>query len=321
MIKISETTQLSGMSERIIFFGNERLVSGLESTDAPILKGLIEQGYHVVGVISHHSESKSRTQRPLEVAEIARQHGIPLYLPNKPSEIIDEIRALNPTIAVLVAYGRIITQSVIDLFPQGIINIHPSLLPKYRGPTPIESAILNGDTETGVSIMQLSAGMDDGPVYDQRRLALGNDSKQELYEKIVAVSTDLFFAVFPTILDGTLLPQEQDSTKATYSKLIQKDDGRIDWKQPAIQIERAIRAYHSWPQSRTTLGSLEVIITKAHVIKESEHTSPGKVTVDNNRLIVETGADSLEIDFLKPLGKKEMPASAFLSGYMSQLGN
>lgn len=305
------------MNKRIIFFGNERLTSGLESTDAPILNGLIERGYKVVAVISHHSDSKSRNQRPLEVAEIAKNHDIPLYLPAKPSDIIHEIKDLRPDAAVLVAYGRIIGQAVIDLFPLGIINIHPSLLPEYRGPTPIESAILNGNHKTGVSIMKLSAGMDDGPVYAQQEILVENDTKQELYEKVISVSTQLLFDVLPTILNETLTPKEQDSTNATYSKLIDKSDGIIDWSKPAVQLEREIRAYAGWPQSKTTLAGIPVVITKAAI--NDLVLAPGAMRADKKQLIIGTGDQSLEIQALKPAGKKEMPVQAFLSGYRSQL--
>lgn len=305
------------MNKRIVFFGNERLVSGLESTDAPILRGLIERGYQVVAVVSHYSDSKSRNQRPLEVAEIAKKHYIPLYLPARPSEISDEIGSLKPDAAVLVAYGRIISQAVIDLFPLGIINIHPSLLPEFRGPTPIESAILNGTTTTGVSIMKLSAGMDDGPVFAQQEITIANDTKQELYSKVVDSSTALLFSVLPSILDGTLQPKAQNDAKATYSKLIEKSDGIIDWNKPAVAIERQIRAYAGWPQSKTTLAGIDIVITQASVNELSLQV--GAIDIGKNRLTVGTGDKSLDILTLKPAGKKEMPVQAFLSGYRSQL--
>ena len=304
------------MNKRIIFFGNERLVSGLDSTDAPILSGLVEKGYDVVAVVSHHTDSKSRNQRPLEVAEIAQKHDIPLFLPNKPSEIDQEIRNLKPDIAVLVAYGRIISQTIIDLFPMGIVNIHPSLLPKYRGPTPIESAILNGDTQTGVSIMQLSAGMDDGPVYAQRTIELEKDTKMELYEKVTATSTELFFEVFPSILNDSLKPTDQDDIQATYSKLLDKKDGVIDWGKPAEQLEREIRAYAHWPQSRTRLAGIDVMIADA-TVNNDVLLAPGTIQASKQRLLIGTSTTALEISSIKPAGKKEMPVQAFLSGYRS----
>jgi methionyl-tRNA formyltransferase len=305
---------------RVVYFGNERLISGLSKTDAPILSGLIERGYEVVAVISHHSSSNSRNQRSLEVAEIANTYDIPVFLPSRPSDIIDELKSLKPDIAVLAAYGRIISQQVIDLFPLGIINLHPSLLPKYRGPTPIESVILNGDAETGVSIMQLSAGMDEGPVYAQSTLAVDPaEEKFTLYSHVVDVSTKLFFDSFPKIIDGSLVPQEQDSSRATYSRLIDKSDGTIDWHKPALQIEREIRAYAGWPQSRATIGSIDAIILEANLVP-NHHAAPGKVKIaDNHSLIIGTTDGGLAITLLKPLGKKEMPVQAFLAGYRSKI--
>lgn len=304
---------------RVVFFGNERLISGLEKTEAPILKGLIERGYEVVAIVSHHSHTNSRNKRVLEVAAIAEKHDIPVYLPNKPSEIIDELKGLNAEIAVLAAYGRIISQKVIDIFPMGIINIHPSLLPKYRGPTPIESALLNGDSETGVSIMKLTAGMDEGPVFAQATVAIeDSEEKFHLYKKIVDASTQLFFEVFPKIIDGSLQPTPQDADQATYSKLIDKTDSVVDWNKPAIRIVNEIRAYAGWPQSKTTLGDVDVIITKAHV--SDEKLDPGTIAVSGTeKLVVGAAEKSVAIDSIKPLGKKEMPVSAFLVGYGARL--
>jgi methionyl-tRNA formyltransferase len=165
---------MTNTSKTLVFFGNERLLTGLASTDAPILSGLIDQGYNVAAVVAHYNESKSRDKRPLEVAAIAEEHDIPVLLPDGPADIYDQLAAFHADAAVLVAYGRIVPQNIIDLFPLGIINIHPSLLPKYRGSTPIESAILNGDTTTGVSIMSLSAKMDAGPVYDLVEIPLSS---------------------------------------------------------------------------------------------------------------------------------------------------
>lgn len=307
-------------SKKIVFFGNERLISGLEHTDTPVLKGLIERGYNVVAIISHHSETRSRNARPLEVSLIAKEHNIPLYLPDKPTDIIDVLQSLNVDAAVLVAYGRIIPQSIIDLFPTGIINIHPSLLPKYRGPTPIESAILNGDSQTGVSIMKLSAGMDDGPIYTQETIHLaGNEKKYDLYEKISHLSASMLFDCLPDILDGTLKPKKQDDTQATYSKILRKADSIIDWNESAITIERKIRAYQEWPGTRTVIGNIDLVIVSAH-IDQKKDLAPGTIDLTQpHTLRIGTAKGSLYIDTLKPIGKKEMPVKAFLAGYRAKL--
>jgi methionyl-tRNA formyltransferase len=294
----------------IVFFGNERLVSGLDHTDAPVLTGLIERGYDVQAVVSHHSETKSRRPKPLEVAELAEAHSIPVFLPNRPIDIYQELMELHADMAILVAYGRIIPQRVIDLFPLGIVNIHPSLLPKYRGPTPIETPIARQETETGVSIMQLSIGMDEGPVYVQHQVVITPDeTKFTLYNKLAHASSELLFDTLPSIIDGSLQPKPQNNQAASYCQLLERADGllRLD-VMTAAEADAHVRAYLGFPGSRTMLGDIEVIITSAHV---SDTPTPLSIAcADSNYLVIDT---------LKPVGKKEMPAKAFLSGYGSRL--
>ncbi len=305
---------------KIVYFGNERLVSGLEKSDTPILRGLIDKGYDVVAIISHHSDSTSRNQRELEVASIAKEFNIPLLLPKNPSEVLDDLKTFDADIAVLAAYGRIISQEVIDLFPLGIINIHPSLLPKYRGPTPIESAILNGDRKTGVSIMKLTAEMDEGPVYAQTKITVEDDEEKfDLYAKIVDTGTQLFFDCLPKIIDGSLQSTEQNNSEATYSKLIKKSDSILDWDKTAQQLANEVHAFRGWPQSRTKLANMEIIVTQAFSINDKSN-NPGLIDItEKNKLTVGTSDGKLCIERLKPLGKKEMPIAAFLSGYSSKI--
>jgi len=298
---------MTATSKTIVFFGNERLVSGLKTTDAPILRGLIAEGYHIAAVVSHHTDGISRSNRKLEVAEIAHSHNIPLLLPDKPSAIIDELKKYSAIAAVLVAYGRIIPQSVIDIFPKGIINIHPSLLPKYRGPTPIETVIKNGDTETGVSIMQLTAGMDEGPVYAQLSIPLrGNETKMALYTEIAHKSAKLLLQSLPGILAGTLRPVPQDNSAATYSHLLKKEEALLDTKKmSASEAERTIRAYLGFPKSKLTINGHLVVVTKAHV----SHTQ--KTPLD---IICRDGAFVTVDELVAPSGR-HMTGEAFLRGY------
>mgnify|MGYP004417313072 CR=1 FL=1 len=306
MIKTSQPAT-SSKNKRIVFFGNERLVSGLKHTDAPILHGLIRQGYNVVAIVSHHTEGKSRNNRELEVAAIAKTHAIPLFLPENPSDILSTLRDLQADIGILVAYGRIISQEVIDTFPLGIINIHPSLLPRYRGPTPIESAILNGDTETGVSIMQLSRGMDDGPIYAQEVISLkGTETKIDLYNKIVDLSERLFFEILPSILDGSSQPHPQDRTEVTYSQLFKKSNGMLEPSSlTALEAERRIRAYTGFPKTKLTILNHSAIITKAHITTEKK--TPLDVEFRDGAYI--------SIDELIGPSGKTMTKEAFLNGY------
>ena len=298
---------MTNTSSKIVFFGNERLVSGLPATDTPILRSLIENGYNIVAVVSHHSDGQSRSNRALEVGDIAKQHNIPVLLPESPDDIIDQIKAMNADAAVLVAYGRIISQNVIDIFPKGIINIHPSLLPKYRGPTPIESAIANGDNETGVSIMKLTAGLDEGPVYTQQIVSLnGHETKFDLYEKQASVSTTLLLEILPQILDGSLHPKPQDNDQATYSKSLSKEDGQLDTaKLSADQAERLVRAYLGFPKTKINIMGHNIIIIKAHT------STQAKTPLD---LLCSDGA-YLSIDELIAPSGRQMDAKAFLNGY------
>ena len=305
----------------IIFFGNERLATGV-TTEVTTLKALLDAGYHVAAAVSHNEATSSRKQRMLEIAEVATSHNIPVHLPAKPADILDQLAAYKADIGVLVAYGKIVPQEVIDLFPHGIINIHPSLLPRHRGSTPLESVILSGEKETGVSVMGLAQAMDAGPVYAQETVPLtGNETNQALADELLTVGSKLILQVLPDALAGTAQPTPQDDSAATYDELIEKQDGQLDFSKPAQQLEREVRAYFGWPQSRTTIGNKEVIITQAHVVPassiqnpESLPNEPGTIWQDGKQLGFYTTEGILAIDTLKPAGKGEMSAAAFLAG-------
>lgn len=275
----------------IVFFGNEKLATGVSDTKPIIRHAVQAAGFeieqHVTGPLTDLKPHKAQ-------------------------------------LAVLAAYGRIIPQSVLDQFPLGIINVHPSLLPAFRGPTPIESAILDGLTKTGVSIMQLSAGMDEGPIYKQKTLHLnGTESKAELTIKLQSLGAELLAEVLPQIADGTLKARSQPHPdRATYCRKLTKQDGVIDWHKPAVEIEREIRAFLDWPKSRTVIADKEVIITKAHV-HNTTFTEialrPGELKVESGCLVAGTGQGYLCIEKLKPAGKKEMAIQAFLAGYSKNI--
>jgi len=297
---------------KIVFFGNERLATGVTTT-APTLCALIDAGYDVVAIVSHHQQASSRTARQLEIAEVAAQHNIPLLLPQNPADILDQLADYGAQVAVLVAYGKIVPQSVIDIFAKGIINIHPSALPLHRGPTPIESVMLSGDTTTAVSVMQLVKAMDAGPVYCQKEVALtGTETKQQLADKLLAIGSELILQVLPQVLDGSATGTPQNDTDATFDKLITKQDGLLDWQKPATQLEREIRAYSEWPKSYTKFKDLDVVITNAHVIEQND--KPGRIVATNKELIIYCGKGALVIDKLKPAGKPQMDVASFLNG-------
>jgi methionyl-tRNA formyltransferase len=302
------------ISNPIVFFGTEDF-------SLVALTALVESGFNIVAVVTKLDSPRGRGHKmtPPAVKSYAAEHGIPVWQPAKLSEISDDIAELERPAGVLVSYGKIIPQSIIDLFTPGIINVHPSLLPRYRGPSPIEAAILGGDKVTGVSIMQLSAEMDAGPVFQQSRLELkGDETAEDLYESLGKIGSKMLIDLLPSILDGSVTPHPQDETAATYCQLLNKSDGNINWNDAAEVIEARIRAYHLWPKSRTKIGDIDVIITQARVIDDGSN-NPGKISVSGNELRVGTGNGQLDIVALMPLGKKEMPVTAFLSGYRSRI--
>jgi len=292
---------------KVVFFGNERLVSGLDSTDTPVLRSLIDDGYDVVCVVANDAGTKSRTRKVLEVAELAETNGIPVHTPRRPMDIYDELAGYGADIAVLVAYGRIVPQKLIDLFPHGIVNIHPSLLPKYRGPSPIESTIANGDSTTGVSIMSLSAKMDAGPVYRQIEFPLaGNETAPELSRRLSELAARELTAVLPGILDESLTPTGQDESQATYCQLIGKDEARLKPEsQTADQAERLVRAYRAFPRARISVFGSDVIILSAHSVD----------TAETDLDIAFSDGRYLRIDELVSPTGKTMSAESFLRGY------
>jgi methionyl-tRNA formyltransferase len=293
-------------SNSLVFFGNERLSSGFVPQGAPTLQALIDHDYDVKAVVANYEMGRSRKARELEIETVAKAHNIPVLLPDRPKDIIDELKSYNADAGVLVAYGRIIPQSVIDTFPHGILNIHPSLLPRYRGSTPIESAILDGARETGVSVMRLVKEMDAGPVFAQERVALsGTETKQELTEALLLLGGKLLLDVLPDVLAGTATPQVQDESQATFTRLFAKSDGELDLTKPAERLEREVRAYAVWPKTRLTLHGHQVVVTKARVAQDK----------NDGELVVTCGTGYLEIQELTAPSGKTMTGAAFKRGY------
>ncbi|HSX41255.1 MAG TPA: methionyl-tRNA formyltransferase [Candidatus Saccharimonadales bacterium] len=271
------------MKQKVVFFGNEKLATGIPEPRPLIREAVKQAGFEIEAVVTG------------------------LEVPDHEAEL-----------AVLSAHGQILRQDVLQQFPLGIVNIHPSLLPVYRGPTPIEQAILDGSVKTGVSIMKITHEMDAGPIYKQKTVHLtGNESKAKLAETLQKLGAEMLAEALPAIANGSLKPRQQSHVDrdASYTKLIKKSDGIIDWHKPADVIEREIRAYLGWPGSRTTLFNKDVIITAAHVVPANFGEEPGYVEpVENTILMIETANGRICIDRLKPAGKKEMTAAEFLRG-------
>jgi methionyl-tRNA formyltransferase len=302
------------MSPKIVFFGNERLATGVTTT-APVLQGLIQAGYDIAALVVSQSDlGKTRKSRPLEIVQVAQAAGIKVLAPKKLKDVKNELAGLGAQAGVLVAYGKIVPEDIIEIFPHGIVNIHPSLLPKHRGSTPIETVILRGEEETGVSLMSLVKEMDAGPVYVQQKVTInGAETKQLLADTLSMLGRDLLIMHLPGILAGQLQPKPQNEKEFTTTKQITKNDGLIDWNKPAGELEREIRAYAGWPRSRTTIAGNEVVITKAHV--DYGDGVAATLWLNGKQFGMHTAKNVLVIDALIPNGKKEMPAEAFLAGY------
>lgn len=293
---------MTNTSETIIFFGTEEF-------SLTVLEGLIEAGYTIAAVVTKPDSKKGRGRQLVmpSVKVLAQKHDITVWQPVKVAEINEDVKALGAVTGVLVSYGKIIPKSTIDLFTPGIINVHPSLLPKYRGPSPIESAIKNGDTKTGVSIMQLSAAMDAGPVYAASEHPLkGTETRADLYRSLAVEGTDLLLESLPAIMEGTLAPLPQNEAEATYCKLLQKEDSELDLSSlTAEEAERRVRAYLGFPKSKTVINGNSIIITKAHVSSEQ------KTPLD---LMCRDGAFLTVDELIAPSGRY-MNGAAFLRGY------
>lgn len=302
---------------RVVFFGNERIATGTE-TSCPTLQKLITASYDVAAVvISEDVVGKSRKKRPLEITDLAALHEIPVFNPRNLTDITTQLKNYSADIGILVAYGKLVPQEIIDLFPSGIVNIHPSLLPLHRGSTPIESVILGNEVQTGVSLMALAKEMDAGHIYAYSQVVLdGTEQKQALADDLLELGSEMLIATLPRIVSGDITGMPQDDLGATYDKRIEKKDGLINLSKAAVQLEREVRAYSGWPGSRTVIANKDVVITAAHVADNTLHNVDKKtIFIANKQLCLQTADDILVIDALKPAGKPAMPASAFLAGY------
>lgn len=297
-------------SKTIVFFGTDEF-------SAASLRELIAKGFTIGAVVTKPDNQKGRGRaltKPI-VKQIAEANGIAVWQPLRTDALAEHIRKLSNNgkqqlVGVLVSYGRIIPQEVIDLFEPGIINVHPSLLPLYRGPSPIESAILNGDTETGVTIMQLSKEMDAGPIYSQVTVPLLDiETAPELELQLAELGAQELSLTLPAIMNGTVKPTPQNDSVATYCQLLTKEDSQLDTSiLSADQAERRIRAYRAFPKSKVTIKGHQIIITKAHTTHL--HNSPLDLPCNDGRF--------LSIDELIGPSGKSMSAEAFLNGYVNK---
>jgi len=234
------------------------------------LRRLVQAGFNVVAVVTQPDRPVGRSRTPVAppVKVVAEELGIEVFQPEnlRDLEAIERFAAFKPDVGVVAAYGEILRKKVLAIPPLGFVNIHPSLLPRFRGPTPVVSAILAGDNVTGVSIMRLDAGMDTGPLLAQREVPLKGDERTEsLTEALFELGSEMLLEVLPAYANGSLQPQPQAEQGVTVTKMLRKEDGIIDWNLSAAQIERAVRAFDPWPGTSTTWGGQNVKIVEVRV--------------------------------------------------------
>ena len=300
-------------SKTILFFGTDDF-SALTLT--ALIKQSAPLGVTIGGVITKPDARKGRG-RTIEAPvtkTIAIEHNIPIYQPANSDELFAAVTEASadlemaPT-GVLVSYGRIIPQRVIDLFQPGIINVHPSLLPLYRGPSPVETTVFNGDSETGVSIMQLSAAMDAGPVYTQQAIALdGTETGPALLQSLGTLGAELICSSLNEIIDGSLTPEPQNDSAATYCSLLSKDAALVDpATMTATEIRRHTRAFLDFPKTKLDLAGQRIILRETAVITEEDPASLTIPCANNSYLKI--------IQLIGPSGK-QMSGEAFKNGYL-----
>ncbi len=289
------------------------------------LRALVAAGHDVVGVVTQPDRpvGRSRTPQAPPVKQAAMDLGLLVIQPAtlRDEAVVEQLRHLRPDVGVVAAYGEILRRNVLDIPPLGYLNVHPSLLPLYRGPTPVTAAILSGDDITGVSIIKLVRAMDAGPIVAQATVPLARDARAgALTDELFKIGSQVLVNVLPLYADGTLQGQAQDDGQATYCKLLTKDDGRIDWTQPALVIERAVRAYDPWPGAWTTWQEQQLKLGTARIDTDWHGRAAPGMVLEGATLRVATGSGALEIMELQPAGKRMLPASDWLRGQRTIVG-
>lgn len=260
---------------------------------------------------------RGRRLRPPALKTAATALGIPVFQPEslRSDDAVDRLRSVQADLFVVVAYGEILRRAVLDLPPHGCLNVHPSLLPRYRGSSPIQAAILNGDAETGISIIKLVRRLDAGPIVSQASLRLdGTETAGSLSERLAALAAEVLPDVVVEWVAGRLTAVPQDEDAATYTGEISKDDGLIDWRQDAVRIERLVRAMNPWPTAWSVVGGRRLAVLKCDISDEHFNTPPGTISATASGILVSTGSGTIRLLEVQPEGRRVMPASAWYRG-------
>jgi len=301
-------------SLKVIFAGTP------EFSVAP-LQALIESRHEVIAVYTQPDRpaGRGRSMKPSPVKEKALEAAIPVYQPLNFREETDlsALEALNADVMIVVAYGLLLPQRVLDAPKYGCLNIHASLLPRWRGAAPIQRAIQAGDAETGVTIMQMEAGLDTGPMLYKSVIQIGDaETGGELHDRLMPLGADALIATLDLLVEDRLQPQVQDDSLANYAHKLQKKEAEVDWNQSAVEIARMVRAFNPWPVAYTRLGKKSLRIWQAEALSAGHSSAPGAVTATSAEGIdVATAEGVLRIRELQPEGKRRMPARDFLNAH------
>jgi len=312
----------------IIYFGTPEI-------SANVLKNIIKEEINIIGVFTRPDSFYGRGKKLLEspVKQLAKTLDLPVYEPKslRNRDIVELITKLAPDLIIVAAYGLLIPEEILTIPKYGVVNIHPSLLPKYRGPSPVATALLNGDLITGVSIMLLDKGMDSGPILATENLKITLEhNTQTLTEELFQIGSNLLVSTIPLLVSGQIVPTSQNKDNVTITKLLTKDDGNIDWEFNSEDISRQIRAFNPWPSAFTYYNSKRLIIEKAFSIvnediNQRSNKSPGLVTQfeSNGEAItgVICGDGILAITQLKLEGSSSQDITEFVRGKPSFLGS
>lgn len=299
---------------------------GTPDFSVPTLEAIIEAGHEVVLVVSQPDKAvgRSKALKYTPVKACAVSHGIEVFQPEKvrTEESVAYIKQFEPDIIIVEAFGQLVPKTILDLPKYGCVNVHASLLPKYRGASPIQWAVLNGESVTGVTTMRMAEGIDTGDMILKCEVPVAEDETGgSLFDKLSIAGAKLCVETMAAIENGTAVYTRQDDSQATHTKKIQKEMGSIDWSKDAEVIERLIRGLNPWPSAYTRLGDKNVKIWRAKVVSHEMTATPGCIVrVTKDSICVQAGNGVLEILELQMEGKKRMTADAFLRGFSVEEG-
>jgi methionyl-tRNA formyltransferase len=302
---------------RVVFLGSPEFA-------VPSLRELAEH-FHVVEVITQPDRPAGRGRQIQEppVKRAALELGLPVWQPERlrGKEAVEHLRALRPDCGVVVAYGEILRKEILEIPPKGFLNVHASLLPRYRGASPVAAAILNGDSETGVTVMLLDEGMDTGPILAQDTTPIEpSDTRGSLEARLAVLGSDLIREVVPAWLAGGLRPEPQDHSRATLTKPLTREDGRIEWTRPASYLERLCRAMDPWPGAYTHWEGGLLKVWRADAPETDVLVEPGVVATVGSSVVVGTGKGVLRLLTVQLEGRPPMPVQDFVRGRPQFIG-